>query len=343
MKDTNTRSPLVTLVKGAGLALLGTVGAWIGYSAFKVDHHLPLPAPIDVEPERFAGKVSRFLTMYVDRSGTGRPLVLIHSINAAASSYELRPIFEHYRGTRPVYALDLPGFGLSERADRVYSPELYKEAILDLLRLKVNEPADVVALSLGCEFAARAAVEAPDLFHSLTFISPSGFTAPSEKRASQQASDSGTSSAVYRAFAFPLWSQAFYDLLGTQWSIHYFLQQSFVGEVDAGLEAFDYATSHQPGARYAPLYFVSGQLFTPDIRESFYERLTMPVLVLYDRDAFVRFDTLPDVVARHANWRAVRIAPTLGLPQFEKLVETVAALDASWAEASSNEGGSSED
>lgn len=35
-----------------------------------------------------------------------------------------------------------------------------------------GEPCDVVALSLSCEFVARAAETSRDLFHSLTFISP---------------------------------------------------------------------------------------------------------------------------------------------------------------------------
>ena len=39
-----------------------------------------------------------------------RPLLLLHSINASASAYEVKPLFEHYRQQRPVYAPDLPGF-----------------------------------------------------------------------------------------------------------------------------------------------------------------------------------------------------------------------------------------
>jgi hypothetical protein len=104
----------------------------------------------------------------------------------------------------------------------------------------------------------------------------------------------------------------------------------FEGAVDPGLEAYAYDTAHQPGAHYAPLYFVSGKLFTPDIRETVYDRLSLPVLALYDRDAFVRFDTLPDFVDAHANWQAQRIAPTKGLPQFERMAEVAGALDSFW-------------
>lgn len=171
------------------------------------------------------------------------------------------------------------------------------------------------------------------MFRSLTLISPSGFSDRRERRSSQQAAQRGRSDFFYRLFSFPLWSQAFYDLLATPASIKYFLKQSFVGPVDKGLKAYDYETTHQPGAKFAPLYFVSGKLFTDDIREAYYEQLTLPVLVLYDRDAFVRFDLLPEVVAQHPNWHAVRITSTKGLPQFEQMPETAQALDNFWRES----------
>ncbi|MBC7809503.1 MAG: alpha/beta hydrolase [Burkholderiales bacterium] len=301
------------LVAGATLA---TVGGWIVYSALGINHRWPLPHAINAERRTFSGNNTGTLSYYADTSIAGRPLVLIHSINAAASAYEMRPIFEQYRRMRPVYALDLPGFGHSERADRVYSPQLYTQAVLDIL--KITGQADVIALSLGGEFAARAALERPDLFHSLTLISPSGFTPSREKRASQSATENGTTDTAYGLLSSRLWSQAFYDLLVTKRSIEWFLSMSFVGPVDVGLATYDYLTGHQAGARNAPLYFVSGKLFTRDIRESVYEQLTIPVLVVYDEDAFVSFDLLPEVVERHENWHLQRITPTKGLPQFEQ-------------------------
>ncbi len=316
----------------AGLgALAGLAGGWIVYSSRAINHQVFLPEAMDAPRERFLGtRNSRFMNYYADTSAAGRPLVLIHSINAAASAYEMRPLFDHYRGSRPVYALELPGFGFSERSDRSYSYRLYTDAVLDFLADIVQQPADVVALSLGSEFAARAALEEQGWVHSLALISPSGFTMRENKGGSQRASENQFSDFLYNALASPLWSQAFYDLLATRVSIHYFLQQSFEGEVDEGLAYYGYASAHQPGARYAPLYFVSGKLFSPNIREEVYQRLTQPVLVIYDRDAFVSFDTLPTLVVQQDNWYAARVTPTKGLPQFEQLAKTTAALDQFW-------------
>jgi hypothetical protein len=93
---------------------------------------------------------------------------------------------------------------------------------------------------------------------------------------------------------------------------------------------YAYATSHQPGAEYAPLHFISGKLFTPGVRQRFYEQVQTPTLVLYDRDAFTGFELLPELLARNPAWQAVRIVPSLGLPHFERLEETVAVLDRFW-------------
>jgi pimeloyl-ACP methyl ester carboxylesterase len=85
-----------------------------------------------VSGERFdtQGAAGR-IAFYV--AGSGPPLLLVHSVNAAASAAEVRPLHEHYRASRTVYSIDLPGFGASERSDRVYSPRLMTDALLQLL------------------------------------------------------------------------------------------------------------------------------------------------------------------------------------------------------------------
>ncbi len=302
-----------------GGAAAGAAAGWAAYSALFVNHRVPLAPAVDAERLEVATRAGK-LSYYTAGSG-GRPVLLLHSINAAASAYEMRPLFDRYRTQRRVYALDLPGFGFSERTDRVYSPELYSVAIFDFLDRVGTIPADVVALSLSCEFAARAAISRPQLFRSLTFISPTGFD-DSPKQASES---------LRRALSLPFWGRPVFDLLVSKPSIAYFLKKSFAGPVDPGLADYDYATSHQPGARYAPFYFISGALFTPDALEV-YSRLRCPVMALYDQSGYDNLDRLPDFARKQPNWTAVRIPGTKGLPHFEKPVETARALDRFWAE-----------
>ncbi|MEY6431259.1 alpha/beta fold hydrolase [Thioalkalicoccus limnaeus] len=267
------------------------------------------------------------LNYYVDGPAGGRPLLLIHAINAAPSVYELKPLFEHYRTRRRVYALDFPGFGFSDRGDRRYSPQLYTDTIVDFVTQVIKEPVDVVALSLGSEFATQAALRAPELFATLTLISPTGF---SDRRLPN--GEGQVAKWAHKVLSVPLWGPGLFKLLATRPSIRYFMKKSFVDAVPAEYIEYAYAAAHQPGAHHAPLYFLSGQLFTTDAYDRFYSKVSQPVLVIHDRDPNVSFERLPALLAERPNWQEARIAPSLGLPHWEKLAETAEVLDRFWAD-----------
>jgi len=284
----------------------------------------PLPEALQAPRHAFTTRAGERLAYYTAGPESGTPLVLIHSINAAPSSYELKPLFDHYRTQRPVYSLDLPGFGHSDRPVGPYSPAGFADAIGDFLTSVVARPAALVALSLSAEFAARAVLARPGAVTSLALISPTGFS----RRALPPA---GVARALHRVLTLPGLGQALYGLVASRPSIRHYLSKSFTTGAPAGLIDYAYATSHQPGARHAPLYFLSTLLFTPQAIERLYAPLIdLPVLVIADRDPYVDFARLPDFIAGQRNWRHETLAPHLGLPQWERPVETRAALDHLW-------------
>jgi pimeloyl-ACP methyl ester carboxylesterase len=305
-------------------------GAWIAYSKLFINHDEPLPEAMTAKRVVFRSKLGINLNYYVDRQAEGRPLLLIHGVNNAASAYEIRPLFEHYRASRPVYALELPGFGFSDRPDRAYTPAYFSEAILDFLETQLEETADVLALSLSCEFVARAAVALPDRFHSLQFISPSGLGDSPGGASLQLIKPGDTAEKVYELLGNALWSQAIFDLMSVRISLAYLYRLYFVDRVPVDLVDYAYATAHQPAAKNAPLALISGRLSTADIRTRFYERLNAPTLVLFDRDPFANFDMLPHLLGKNANWQEAHIANSQGMPHFERMPETAKALDDFW-------------
>jgi pimeloyl-ACP methyl ester carboxylesterase len=311
-----------TAVKVGAYAALGSAGsalAWMAVSSLAIDHSRRVePAIPDAELKTFGSDAGE-VAYYADTKVSGRPLLLIHSVNAAASAREMRPLFEHYRGVRPVYAIDLPGFGLSARPEQRYTPDLFKRAIVDLIDREIagERPVDVIALSLASEFAALAALESAHSFRSLTMISPTGL---GERTLSY-------SEMRRKGLSVPVWSQAFYDLLTSRSSIRYFLKKSFTGAIPQELVDYGYDISHQAGARFAPLYFLGGQLFTPEVRRSIYTALRVPALVLYDRDGYTSFEHLEEFLRIHGSWVATRIGNTRGMPHWERLGDTVSAID----------------
>ena len=136
-----------------------------------------LPPALSGERLEFESPAGR-LSVYV--AGQGPPLLLVHSINASGSAAEMRPLHEHYLASRTVFSVDLPGYGFSERSDRVYTPRLMTDAVHAVtaqIALRCGpEPIDALALSLSCEFQARAAAEAPGRYRSLALVSPTGFS-----------------------------------------------------------------------------------------------------------------------------------------------------------------------
>jgi pimeloyl-ACP methyl ester carboxylesterase len=289
-----------------------------------------MPAPLSGKRVDLAEKRTGRIVLYGEALSSGvtaPPLLLVHSVNAAATAYEMKTLFEHYQGKRAVYALDLPGFGLSDRSDRKYTPRLMTDAIHAAVR-KIQSShgdaaIDIVALSLGCEFAARAATETPNAFRSVALISPTGLDRRTA-RVSQNARSDGTRAMpwLHGLLSVPLWKRGFFSALTSRASIRFFLQKTWgTKEIDEGLLEYDYITTHQPGAENAPYYFVSGYLFSTDAI-NLYRNLSMPVWMAHGvRGDFVDYQE-KRVVERLPNW-SIDVFQTGAMPHFEKPAEFI--------------------
>jgi pimeloyl-ACP methyl ester carboxylesterase len=228
-----------------------------------------------------------------------------------------------------VWAVDLPGFGTSDRSDRPYDIGLYVAAIDDMLDAIAAEagsaPVDCLAISLSSEYVARAITERPERTRSLTMVTPTGFSRAYAATA-LKAGETREIPGLHAFFTVPLWSQAFFRLLVSRRGIRYFLRRTFgSSEIDEGLVEYDYLTSHQPGAKNAPYAFVSGRLFSSDIRRV-YEALTLPVWVPHATRGDFRDFSGADWARQRPNWRFDPL-PTGALPHFERPAEFMAAFD----------------
>jgi pimeloyl-ACP methyl ester carboxylesterase len=282
----------------------------------------PAVSGVMFETQGIAGRVACYV------AGSGPPLLLVHSVNAAASAAEVRPLHEHYRESRTVYSVDLPGFGASERSDRVYSPRLMTDALLQVLDAIAARgyggPVDALAVSTGCEFLARAASERPEAFRRLALVSPTGLRGNVPRRG--PAGSTRELRWLYRALRGPGWGGALYRGLTRPAVIRYFLQRTWGSKaIDERLWAYDVLTSRLPGAEYAPLYFLSAGLFSADIL-SVYESLRQPAWLSHGiRGDFTDYRGQRWLEGR-TNWRFT-VYPTGALPFFEVTARFIADYD----------------
>ena len=250
--------------------------------------------------------------------GQGRPVILVHTINAAASAAEVRPLFESLSQYRTVYAIDLPGYGMSERANRLYTPRLMTDAIHDLVRhiraVHGNQAIDALAVSLSCEFLARAAAEQPAHFETISLVSPTGFTGLKLRQAPE--GQTYGLNWLWKLLKVPGWGLSIFNLLTRPKVIRYFLNKTW-GSNNIDEEMYRYAvwTTRQPGAQHAPLCFLSAQLFSADITDV-YDKLAQKVWMSHGtRGDFVDYRG-KQRYAHSENWRFT-VYQSGALPYFE--------------------------
>lgn len=252
------------------------------------------------------------------RHGEGPPVLLVHSVNAAASAFEMWTLYDRVGLRRPTYAIDLPGFGLSDRTARPYTPRLMTDAILGAVAhvrtLHDGQQVDAVALSLSCEFLARAATEAPAGFRSLALVSPTGMSGLQRLDGPPQ---STRGIAAVRAIVGVPWiGRTMFRLLTRPRVVRYFLERTFgTRKIDEALWGYAVYTAKQPGAEHAPLWFLSGHLFSGDAT-TLYEGLRAPVWLTHGvRGDFVDYRGADSLAARE-NWTR-EVFDTGAMPHLE--------------------------
>jgi len=209
------------------------------------------------------------------------PMLLLHGINAAASSYEMRKLVDCFSSDHEVYAPDLLGYGQSDRPAIEYTAEIYVQLLIDFAREVVGSGRGtvVVASSLTSAHLIEAAAREPQLFAHLVLIQPTGIEALVDQPAA-------INNLLYTLLRAPIFGQWLFNLLVSQSSLRNFLKRD--GYMDAEQISDDlvddyHIASHQPGARYAPASFL-GARFNLNIRANF-ARLGQPLLVAWGRAA----------------------------------------------------------
>ena len=277
---------LVGMARGlwriVALSAIGSV-ALAGLVAFR--HMLATPQPLE-SPLPGEAHLFRWTHGHIYYKVAGEqhapPMLLLHTPELAGSAHEMlgimAPLAAHYR----VYAPDLLGFGLSDRPDIHYTPELYTQLVHDFLTHIVAEPAILVASRLSCNYAISVAANSPELCTRLALLSPTvlyGYQVPSilpnvlpsRIIIAKQA----------QALTYPLLVaiMRLYKRLSAR-------EQSSRSVAPGGsMQAADYtyATTHQFGAEHAPMDWLAGHLSSNVSGDL--EKLRQPTLVIWGTGA----------------------------------------------------------
>ena len=310
-------------MKLRSLAALGS--ALLGLEAYNRRVAMPaegLENQLPVTPTRWPWRFGE-VAVYEAGDPHNPPLLLLHGHNAAASAAEMKEPFARLSDRFHIYAPDLLGYGLSERPDIEYTPQLYIELISDLLREVVKQPASVVASSLTSAYAIEAAVADPEWVTSLVLVCPTGV------RSLKEQSPGGK--AVEMLLRLPVLGQAIFNGIASRRSIRYFLEAQTYHDkslVTADLVEQYYRTAHVPGARFAPSAFVSGKLYWD--ASAAWSQLSQNVLLVWGREAKITpLSDAPAFLATNPGAELQEVSPAGILPHDEQ-PEQFANLVGAW-------------
>jgi pimeloyl-ACP methyl ester carboxylesterase len=258
---------------GAGVAALAAMNAAIRKNASDPDD-----SALGGEARFFDWKYGNIFYKTAGIGHPGPPLVFIHGVGAGSSSFMWRKNFDVLARDFRVYALDLLGFGFSDKPSTApYSADLYVELITDFIREVTGYPANVVASSLGAAYTIRVADEHPDLIKSMVLNAPTG-----ADRLNTRPGMAGA--AFYGLLQSPVLGTSFYNVMASERSIRDYSRKHLFYDhrrVSNRMVANFYATSHQQGAQHAIAAFLSGYLNT-DTRAAF-SRLTQRVMLVWGK------------------------------------------------------------
>jgi pimeloyl-ACP methyl ester carboxylesterase len=117
--------------------------------------------------------------------GEGPPVVLIHGFGASA--FHWRYNIPELAKKHKVYALDLLGFGWSEKALVDYDSLVWRDQVVDFLKEIVKEPAVLVGNSLGGITVLIAATALPEFVSGVALLNSAGqFSDGKEPKTSEE-------------------------------------------------------------------------------------------------------------------------------------------------------------
>ncbi|HEX7295355.1 MAG TPA: alpha/beta fold hydrolase [Pyrinomonadaceae bacterium] len=261
------------LAGGAGVAALAAVNASIRRGAQEPDD-----SALGGTSRVFPWKYGQIFYKEAGLTNPGLPIVFVHGIGAGLSSFMWRKNFDVLADNFRVYALDLLGFGFSDKPPAApYSSRLYVELVSDFIRDVVGQPANVVASSLGAAYAVQTAEQHPESVNAMILNAPAGYATLNTRPGMAGA-------AFYGLLQSPVLGTSFYNVMASERSIREYAQRTLFYDhkrVTERLVAHLYATSHQPGAQHAIAAFLSGYL-NIDMSAPF-SRLDQPTVLVWGK------------------------------------------------------------
>jgi len=208
------------------------------------------------------------------RHGEGKPVLLLHGIYPGASSFEWRHVVPALAERHRVVAVDLLGFGRSDRPAARYTPGLFQALLGDLVARAVPEPCAVVASGLTAAQLIALAGRDPRRIASIVLVAPTGVAYMRDPVPSASAT-------TRLLLGAPIVGNSVYNGITSPAKMRRHLESIYVDDrmVTPALVQHYVRMARQPGGKHAIAALLSGKL-NVDVRVAL-RRVRQPTLLLW--------------------------------------------------------------
>lgn len=114
----------------------------------------------------------RFGKIRYTKKGSGTPVLLLHDLTVGSSNYEFHNIINSLAKNHEVYAMDLLGYGLSDKPNMTFTNYLYVQLISDFIKNVIGRKTDIIATGDAAPVSTMTCHNDNELINKMIFINP---------------------------------------------------------------------------------------------------------------------------------------------------------------------------
>ena len=183
-------------------------------------------------------------TIFYQKKGIGKPILLIHDLNPISSSYEWSNIIDKLSETHTVYTIDLLGCGKSDKPSNTYVNYLYVQLINDFIKDIIGEKTDLIVTGESFTFAIMAERMNKNVIGKITAINPTDITYNVQ-------SPTRISEMIKHLFELPLIGTFIYNLIVNSKTINKQFNEKYYADetkISVNLTDIYYESAHLQGS-----------------------------------------------------------------------------------------------
>jgi pimeloyl-ACP methyl ester carboxylesterase len=270
----------------------------------------------------FGGVVQEFFWNWENQSlrvvyetlGEGSPLLLLPAFSTVSSREEMGELARLLAPYFQVVAVDWPGFGESSRPSLDYRPELYQQFLADFVNSVFNTAINVLAAGHAASYVLKLAVKQPASFAKIVLVAPTWRGPLPTMGASPQLA--GMVRGLVRS---PIVGQFLYKLntlpsfLNFMYRRHVFVDEA---RLTPSFMEKKWQITQQPGARFAPAAFVTGNIDAVHQQSDFIllvQSLSVPLMIVIAESSPPKSKAEMEAIAALPGVSSVTLPGSLGL------------------------------